>query len=82
MIDAVMFLAGAAAGGIDAESALAASPLSRRVAPPDIDAVLAAHAGFCAAGALEDVEPGLEAIPAAKQELAVAALSWLRRRLA
>jgi hypothetical protein len=43
--------------------------------------VLAALTGFWLAGAVEDVPPGMEPIAAAKLELGLGGLRWLRRRL-
>jgi len=47
-----------------------------------VTAVLVAHAGSCTAGAVSPVSPGLEAITAAKADLARGALAWLEQRWA
>ena len=80
-VDLVMLLASAAADGIDPEPYLATAPVTAAATADDLTSVLAAHAGFCLAGALEPAEPGLEPIYAAKRDLGLAALGWLRRRL-
>jgi hypothetical protein len=81
-IDLLMVLASASADGIDAEPFLAAQPLAARTSPHQLTAVLAALTGFWLAGAVEDVPPGMEPIAAAKLELGLGGLRWLRRRLA
>jgi hypothetical protein len=81
-VDLVMLLASAAADGIDPEPYLATAPATAAANPAELTGVLAAHAGFCLAGALLPAEPGLEPIYAAKLELGTAALRWLRRRIA
>jgi aminoglycoside phosphotransferase (APT) family kinase protein len=81
-IDLITFAASAAAAGVDADQLLADRTVTDRLDPHIIDAVLAAHAGFCLAGSLRRPEPGLAPIVAAKAELGAAATAWLRRRLA
>lgn len=56
-------------------------PVSAHVDRDDVTCVLAAHAGFCASGAVQSAAPGLEPISAAKAHLAVAALEWLKQRV-
>lgn len=80
-VDLVLLLASAAGDGIDPEPYLASSAAATAASPRDLTGVLAAHAGFCLAGAFEPAEPGLEPIYAAKLELGTAALAWLARRL-
>ena len=82
IIDLLMVLASAAADGIDPDPVLHAQPVAARVGPADVDAVLAALAGFWLAGALQPIPPGLEPIAAAKLHLGRGALRWLRCRLA
>jgi Phosphotransferase enzyme family len=79
-VDLVLLLSSVAASGLDPERYVAAH--AAQVPGHDIDAVLAAHAGFCAAGALWPAPPGLEPIVAAKTVLASASLGWLIGRLA
>jgi hypothetical protein len=81
-IDLITFAASAAAAGVDADQLLADRTVTDRLDPHIIDAVLAAHAGFCVAGSLRRPEPGLAPIVAAKAELGAAATAWLRLRLA
>jgi hypothetical protein len=45
-----------------------------------LDALIAAHAGFCVAGALSPARPGHDPVVDAKRALADAFLSWLARR--
>jgi hypothetical protein len=80
-VDLVLLLSTAAADGIDPEPLLAALPTTAGVAPADIDAVLAAHAGFCLAGGLEPTQRGLEPIFGAKLRIGYGALRWLEQRL-
>lgn len=82
VIDLLLLLSSVAASGIDPEPVLARQPLAARIEPRAIDAVLAAHAGFCLAGALLPAPPGLEPITRAKLGLAKATLKWLARRIA
>jgi hypothetical protein len=81
-LDLITFAASAAAAGIDADQLLADRTVTAGLDPHIIDAVLAAHSGFCVAGSLRRPEPGLAPIIAAKAELGSAATAWLRRRLA
>jgi hypothetical protein len=81
-IDLITFAASAAVAGIDADQLLAGREVSAGLDPYVIDAVLAAHAGFCVAGSLWQSEPELAPIIAAKAELGSAATAWLRSRLA
>ena len=46
-----------------------------------LDAVLAAHAGFCLSGTLAPAPPGLEPIIEAKAGLGRATIGWLARRV-
>lgn len=80
-LDLVLFASSAAAAGVDPEPLLAGQPVTASVDPAVINAVLAAHAGFCTAGSLERVPPSLAPIPAARAVLAHAATAWLARRL-
>jgi len=79
LVDLVALLSSAAADGLDPESVLAsrAVPGTR----DDLDAILAAHAGFLVLGGLSAMPPGLEAIATAKLRLGLGALAWLERRL-
>jgi len=61
-IDLLLLLSSAAASGIDPEPILARQPLTAHIEPHAINAILAAHAGFCLAGALLPAPPGLEPI--------------------
>jgi Phosphotransferase enzyme family len=79
-IDLLLLLSSAASSGIDPEPILARHPLAADVEPRAIDAVLAAHAGFCVAGALLPAPPGLEPITEAKSSLGLATVEWLARR--
>lgn len=81
IIDLVSVLSTVSAAGIDptpiAERQSVAVRRDRRV----LDAVLAAHAGFCVAGVLAPSAPAHAAVTAAKRDLARAALRWLAQRL-
>jgi Phosphotransferase enzyme family len=79
-IDLLMLLTTAWADGIDPEPLLTSQPIMRVTAPADVDAVLAAFAGFCLVGGLGTIESGLQPIAAAKRELGRGALGWLQRR--
>lgn len=80
-LDLLMVLSSAAADRIDPEPILAGQPLTSGVEPHVIDAVLAAHAGFCLAGELCPAPPGLEPIVDAKLRLGRGTVEWLARRL-
>lgn len=80
-LDLVMLLSSASADGIDPDPILHHHPLTARVDPPVIDAVLAAHAGFLLATGLDPHPPGLQPIAEAKIRLGRATLRWLRQRL-
>jgi aminoglycoside phosphotransferase (APT) family kinase protein len=79
-IDLLLLLSSVASSGIDPEPILARQPLAVHVEPRAIDAVLAAHAGFCVAGALLPAPPGLEPVSEAKLTLGLATVNWLARR--
>jgi hypothetical protein len=81
-VDLLLLLSSAASAGVDPEPILARQPLAADIEPPAIDAVLAAHAGFCLAGALLPAAPGLEPITEAKLSLGRATVEWLARRTA
>ena len=81
-VDLIAFASSAAGAGIDPDSLLLGRAATAGRDPGIVDAVLAAHAGFCAAGSLWPPDPDLTPIIAAKAELAAAAIAWLRRRLA
>lgn len=51
-VDLIIFASSAAAAGIDPDAVLTNSAATAGLDPKNIDAVLAAHAGFCAAGCL------------------------------
>lgn len=78
----LLLLSSAASSGIDPEPILAREPLAADIHPRAIDAVLAAHAGFCVAGALVPAPPELEPIIEAKLSLGLATINWLARRTA
>ncbi len=80
-IDLLMLLSSAAASAIDAEPILRKQPLAAGTEPHTIDAVLAAHAGFCLAGALSPPPPGLQPVADAKIRIGRAAIEGLARRL-
>lgn len=80
-LELLLLLSSAAADGINPELWMHTDPLTTSVDPHEIDAVLAAHAGFCLNGALDTVHPGLQPIVDAKHHLAHGALSWLQHRL-
>jgi hypothetical protein len=83
VVDLVTVLSSAAADGLDPEAALRRRAGSGAADVPsgDVDAVLAAHAGFLVAGGLATMPPGLEPIAAAKRRLGAAATRWLRHRI-
>jgi Phosphotransferase enzyme family len=78
-VDTVMLLS-TAHDGNDSERRWQQRAVRDLADPDDVTAVLVAHAGFCAAGAVWPPTRGLEAITAAKAELARGALGWLTRR--
>jgi len=78
-VDTVMLLSTANSGN-DSERLWRQRPISSLADPDDVTAVLVAHAGFCAAGAVWPTTPGLEPITAAKNTLARGALAWLKQR--
>jgi hypothetical protein len=80
-IDLLLLLSSAAADRIDPGPILARQPLAARIQPHVIDAVLAAHAGFCLSGTLAPAPPGLAPIIEAKLGLARATIGWLARRV-
>lgn len=81
IVDLVIVLSSAAADGIDPQPILYNQPVTAEHAPGVIDAVLAAHAGFCIVGGLYPPPPGLEPIADAKLKLGRGAVDWLQRRL-
>ena len=81
-LDLIMFACSAAAAGIDPDRLIADRAVTAGLDPHVIDAVLAAHAGFCVGGSLWRPDPELAPIIAAKAELGSAATTWLQRRLA
>lgn len=81
-IDLLLLLSRAAASGIDPKPILARQPLTAHIEPRVINAVLAAHAGFCLADALLPAPPGLRPITEAKLALGRATITWLARRIA
>jgi len=81
-LDLIMFASSAAAAGLDPEPIVTGIAPAAGTEPYVIDAVLAAHAGFCVAGSLERVSPAFAPIIEAKAELGTAATAWLQRRLA
>jgi Ser/Thr protein kinase RdoA (MazF antagonist) len=81
-IDLILFASAAAAAGIDPEKLLAGRACTAGLEPTAIDAVLAAHAGFCVGGCLWlPATQAFAPVIAAKAELGAAATAWLRRRL-
>jgi hypothetical protein len=80
-IDLLTMLSSAAADGIDPEPIIRNQPLTAHTEPHVIDAVLAAHAGFCLAGALQPAPPGLQPIADAKLSLGTSTTRWLGQRL-
>lgn len=80
-IDLLTLLSSAAGDGLDSEPILGAHSLTADIEPYTIDAVLAAHAGFCVDGALYPASPGLEPIIDAKLSLSRGPIEWLQRRL-
>jgi thiamine kinase-like enzyme len=81
-IDLIMFASSAAAAGVEPEAIVTAHAPAAAAEPRVIDAVLAAHAGFCIGGSLYRASPAFAPIVAAKAELGTAATAWLQRRLA
>jgi len=80
-LDLIMFASGAAAAEIDPEPIVTRRAPASDTDPHVIDAVLAAHAGFCMGGGLYSGSPALAPIIAAKTELGIAATAWLQRRV-
>lgn len=79
-VDLILFASSAAAAGVDPEPIVTGHAPAAETEPHVIDAVLAAHAGFCVSGGLYPVSPALAPIIAAKAELGIAATAWLQRR--
>lgn len=79
IIDLLTVLASAAADGIDPDPVLHAQSVATAADPADIDAILAALAGFWLTGALDGGCPA--PIAAAKMKLGRGALGWLVGRL-
>lgn len=79
VVDLVTVLSSAVDDGLDPDAALRRH--AAHVPGDEIDAVLAAHAGFLVSGGLAELPPGLERIAAAKRTLGAAATRWLRHRL-
>lgn len=82
LIDVITLLSTTVVFGHEPEPHLAAHPLAAAEDPHRIDALLAAHAGFCVAGALPPVSDEYRPIAAAKYTLGSNAYAWLRHRLA
>jgi Phosphotransferase enzyme family len=80
-LDLIMFASSAAATGLDPEPIATGHAPAAETDPQVIDAVLAAHAGFCIGGALYPVSSAFAPIITAKAELGIAATAWLQRRL-
>jgi hypothetical protein len=80
LVDLVSVLSTVAVTGADPSPMAQAHPLMRNVDAHVLDALIAAHAGFCVAGALSPVTPGLDPVVDAKRALADAFLSWLACR--
>lgn len=72
-VDLIILLSSVAVDGVDPEPYIGSGH--------QIDAVLAAHAGFCLKGGLSTPAPGLEPIAAVKLAIGLAATDWLRRRI-
>jgi hypothetical protein len=81
-LDLITFACSAAAAGIDPDRLVADRAVTDGLDPHVIDAILAAHAGFCVGGSLWRPDPELAPIIAAKAELGWAATTWLQGRLA
>jgi hypothetical protein len=82
VVDLVSVLASAAADGLDPEPVLRhPSNIARRFDPHVLNAVAAALAGFCFAGALPAPAPGASPVADSKLRLGLATVNWLRRRL-
>jgi hypothetical protein len=81
VVDLVIVLAAAAADGVDPEPILRDHAETADLEPGNVDAVLAAHAGFLLGGGLSPAPPGLEPITEAKLHLGRGAVNWLRHRL-
>jgi hypothetical protein len=75
IVDVVTVLSSVAVAGIDPDPYL-----PDQLDPRDVNAVLAAHAGFCFAGGLSVMPPGLEPIADAKLVIGRATVNWLERR--
>ncbi len=80
LIDVLSLLSTVALHGRDPSPYVEAHPLAATSHPRTIDALLAAHAGFCAAGALAPVRDTHRSIRDAKRELASGYLTWLEHR--
>lgn len=80
-VDVIAVLSTAAWHGIDPEPFVATHPLTADLDVQAVDGLLAAHAGFCIAGTLGELPPGMHHIRDYKLGLGRAALSWLDRRL-
>ena len=80
-VDLLMLLTSAGSDGIDLDELLAAQPVAAGIDRDDVNAVLAALAGFYLAGALAETPAAVRPIAAAKLQLGRGAVGWLERRL-
>jgi hypothetical protein len=82
VIDLVSVLCPIAIAGGDPSRIARSHPLAVDLNARSLDAVIAALAGFCAAGALMPAPTGQQPVTNAKHELANGLLTWLARRRA
>jgi hypothetical protein len=81
LIDLVCLLASVAADGLNPESFARGHWLFQETDSQAIDALVAAHAGFCLAGALPPSPVGRRPIADEKRRLGRGSLAWLSQRL-
>ena len=81
LVDLVSVLATVESAGVDPNPFAEAHPLTDKGDSRTLDAIIAAHAGFCIGGALYPPTPAYQPILDAKLALGTAYLGWLARRI-
>lgn len=79
-VDTVLVLIGAAGAGLDVDTALAAHPLTARVDPERIDAVLALYAGYLLAASLQPSPTYSPYVRSYQRSHGLDCYRWLARR--
>jgi Ser/Thr protein kinase RdoA (MazF antagonist) len=81
LVDLVTLLSSVAADGADPDPHAVAHPLAADADPGVLDALIAAHAGFCITASLQPAAPRRQPILDVKRALGLGALAWLEGRL-